>query len=370
MKIVKAELQKLLADKVIIMIIFLSVIANITVIMSGSSYRSDMKYINNVIAHTGAKVTKESIASAKNILKKDYKTLENEFADLFGYFPESVDEIFKYIPDRAESHQNYMALLNMIETAQMQIESDRNDEKDIYFSAECITIVNELLYSKLLFCVYAELSIIGIFVVFKSIGYELGKNTHLCLYSCKIGRSLQKAKLISCFIFVSVTYIFICLLCLTVYFLLYSQSSFLLSSLCSVNMSAVTSEYNFTVLGYLLSHMGVGYAIVVIYLLTAYTIGLLINNQYIGITALAASQAIFIAGTGSESDFNKMFSYTPVTLLISLNKNVSVNTEKWFLHAGGAFSSESFVIKVLIIWGIISVIGIAISNVVFRKRDI
>ena len=50
--------------------------------------------------------------------------------------------------------------------------------------------------------------------------------------------------------------------------------------------------------------------------------------------------------------------------------DVLISAEKWFLHADGAFSSESFVIKVLIIWGIISVIGIAVSNVVFRRRDI
>lgn len=370
MKIVKAEAQKLFTDKAVTVLILLSLAVNIAVIMSGGSYSSEVKYINNVISHTGTKVTEASINSAESILKKDYETLENKFANLFGYYPDSINDIYKYMPDSAELCQNYTALNNMIETAQIQLENAENSEKEIYFSADCITLANEMLYSKLLFCIYAGLAVIGVFTVFKSVGCEFGTGTHLCLYSNKIGRKLQKTKLTSCLIFISVVYIFMCLLCLTVFYTLYPQSSFLSGSLRAVNMTAAASKYSFTALSYLLSHIGVGYTVVVIYLLTAYSIGLLIKNQYMSITVFTVSQAVFFAGTAGNSDFNRLFSYTPVTLLISLNNNISVNTEKWLLHSDTVFSSESFVIRVLFIWLIIGIMGASAANTVFKRRDI
>lgn len=382
MKIFRNEFIKSASDKIVYVFIILSLLVNFGVLIQHSSYRDSTKFINGVIAETGAEITPESLKQMKAIAQEKYDSLAKSFKEKYKKEPQSIDEIFMYMSGSVKDGdyytteiENYNTLMSMIENAETQLlKAGTENENAGYFTSPGVSLVNELLYSKLLILIYIEMSLLGAYMVLKSVYHEFNKDTQSVIFSTKTGRSLQGVKLYTSLISISAIYWFISLLSLTAYFIFYRMDGFLNLP---ISLAGINTPYNFTVITYLIVHLLIGYLLVIVFSLLSFALALQIKNQYMGLVAyLGITTLMFILSIGAEENspaLMRALAYNPVTLLINLgtgNNILTINTDKWFVSGTGLFTDKNSVLWVASLCAALSVTLAAVSSRVFRKKDI
>lgn len=382
MKIFRNEFIKAASDKIIIIFVILSLAVNFGVLIVYSSYRDSTEYVNSVIAETGAEITPESVEKMKAISEEKYDSLAKAFFESYKKEPESIEEIFMYLSggiDDGEYYtteiENYNTLVSMIENAETQLfEAGTGNKKAGYFTSPGVSLVNELLYSKLLIYIYVEMSLLGAYMVLKGLYHEFNKDTQNVVFSTKTGRSLQRIKFSASLVYISVLYWIISLMSLTAYFIFYRMDGFLNLP---VSLAGINTPYGFTVITYLAVHLLIGYLIVIISLLFAFAVGSLIKNQYMGlVTSLGIILLMFILSFGAEDKMltaSGILASNPVTLLLNFSREesfININTNKWFVSSTGIFADKNLVLWVTASWIAVCAGLAAASSRVFRKKDI
>lgn len=382
MKIFRNEFIKSASDKIVYVFIILSLLVNFGVLIQHSSYRDSTKFINGVIAETGAEITPESLKQMKAIAQEKYDSLAKSFKEKYKKEPQSIDEIFMYMSGSVKDGdyytteiENYNTLMSMIENAETQLlKAGTENENAGYFTSPGVSLVNELLYSKLLILIYIEMSLLGAYMVLKSVYHEFNKDTQSVIFSTKTGRSLQGVKLYTGLVSISVIYWFISLLSIIAYFIFYRMDGFLNLP---VSLAGINTPYNFTVITYLIVHLLIGYLLVIVFSLLSFALALQIKNQYMGLVAyLGITTLMFILSIGAGENspaLMRALAYNPVTLLINLgtgNNIFTINTDKWFVSETGIFTDKNSVLWVASLWAALSVTLAAVSSRIFRKKDI
>lgn len=382
MKIFRNEFIKSASDKIVYVFIILSLLVNFGVLIQHSSYRDSTKFINGVIAETGAEITPESLKQMKAIAQEKYDSLAKSFKEKYKKEPQSIDEIFMYMSGSVKDGdyytteiENYNTLISMIKNAETQLlKAGTENENAGYFTSPGVSLVNELLYSKLLILIYIEMSLLGAYMVLKSVYHEFNKDTQSVIFSTKIGRSLQWVKLYTGLVSISVIYWFISLLSIIAYFIFYRMDGFLNLP---VSLAGINTPYNFTVITYLIVHLLIGYLLVIVFSLLSFALALQIKNQYMGLVAyLGITTLMFILSIGAEensSPLMRALAYNPVTLLINLgtgNNIFTINTDKWFVSETGIFTDKNSVLWVASLWAALSVTLASVSSRIFRKKTI
>lgn len=382
MKIFRNEFIKSASDKIVYVFIILSLLVNFGVLIQHSSYRDSTKFINGVISETGAEITPESVKQMKAIAQGKYDSLAKSFKEKYKKEPQSIDEIFMYMSGSVKDGdyytaeiENYNTLISMIKNAETQLlKAKTENEKVGYFTSPGISLVNELLYSKLLILIYIEMSLLGAYMVLKSVYHEFNKDTQSVIFSTKTGRSLQGVKLYTGLVSISVIYWFISLLSIIAYFIFYRMDGFLNLP---VSLAGINTPYGFTVITYLIVHLLIGYLLVIVFSLLSFALALQIKNQYMGLVAyLGITILMFILSIGAEensSPLMRALAYNPVTLLVNLgtgNNILTINTDKWFVSGTGIFTDKNSVLLVASLWAALSVTLAAVSSRIFRKKTI
>lgn len=382
MKIFRNEFIKSASDKIVYVFIILSLLVNFGVLILYSSYRDSTKFINGVIAETGAEITPESLKQMKAIAQEKYDSLAKSFKEKYKKEPQSIDEIFMYMSGSVKDGdyytteiENYNTLISMIKNAETQLlKAGTENENAGYFTSPGVSLVNELLYSKLLILIYIEMSLLGAYMVLKSVYHEFNKDTQSVIFSTKTGRSLQGVKLYTGLVSISVIYWFISLLSIIAYFIFYRMDGFLNLP---VSLAGINTPYNFTVITYLIVHLLIGYLLVIVFSLLSFALALQIKNQYMGLVAyLGITTLMFILSIGAGENapaLMKALAYNPVTLLVNLgtgNNILTINTNKWFVSGTGLFADKNSVLWIASLWAALSVTLAAVSSRVFRKKDI
>ena len=382
MKIFRNEFIKSASDKIVYVFIILSLLVNFGVLIQHSSYRDSTKFINGVIAETGAEITPESLKQMRAIAQEKYDSLAKSFKEKYKKEPQSIDEIFMYMSGSVKDGdyytteiENYNTLISMIENAETQLlKAGTENENAGYFTSPGVSLVNELLYSKLLILIYIEMSLLGAYMVLKSVYHEFNKDTQSVIFSTKTGRSLQGVKLYTGLVSISVIYWFISLLSLTAYFIFYRMDGFLNLP---ISLAGINTPYSFTVITYLMVHLLIGYLLVIVFSLLSFALALQIKNQYMGLVAyLGITTLMFILSIGAEensSPLMRTLAYNPVTLLVNLgtgNNILTINTNKWFVSGTGLFTDKNSVLWVASLWAALSVTLAAVSSRIFRKKTI
>lgn len=382
MKIFRNEFIKSASDKIVYVFIILSLLVNFGVLIQHSSYRDSTKFINGVISETGAEITPESVKQMKAIAQEKYDSLAKSFKEKYKKEPQSIDEIFMYMSGSVKDGdyytaeiENYNTLMSMIENAETQLlKAGTENENAGYFTSPGVSLVNELLYSKLLILIYIEMSLLGAYMVLKGAYHEFNKDTQSVIFSTKTGRSLQGVKLYTGLVSISVIYWFISLLSIIAYFIFYRMDGFLNLP---ISLAGINTPYGFTVITYLIVHLLIGYLLVIVFSLLSFALALQIKNQYMGLVAyLGITTLMFILSIGAEENspaLMRALAYNPVTLLINLgtgNTIFTINTDKWFVSGTGLFTDKNSVLWVASLWAALSVTLAAVSSRVFRKKDI
>lgn len=382
MKIFRNEFIKSASDKIVYVFIILSLLVNFGVLIQHSSYRDSTKFINGVIAETGAEITPESVKQMKAIAQEKYDSLAKSFKEKYKKEPQSIDEIFMYMSGSVKDGdyytaeiENYNTLISMIENAETQLlKAGTENENAGYFTSPGVSLVNELLYSKLLILIYIEMSLLGAYMVLKSVYHEFNKDTQSVIFSTKTGRSLQGVKLYTGLVSISVIYWFISLLSIIAYFIFYRMDGFLNLP---VSLAGINTPYGFTVITYLIVHLLIGYLLVIVFSLLSFALALQIKNQYMGLVAyLGITILMFILSIGAgenSSPLMRALAYNPVTSLVNLgtgNNILTINTDKWFVSGTGIFTDKNSVLLVASLWAALSVTLAAVSSRIFRKKTI
>lgn len=382
MKIFRNEFIKSASDKIVYAFIILSLLVNFGVLIQHSSYRDSTKFINGVIAETGAEITLKSVKQMKAIAQEKYDSLAKAFKEKYKKEPQSIDEIFMYMSGSVKDGdyytaeiENYNTLMSMIENAETQLSDVGTENKNAgYFTSPGVSLVNELLYSKLLILIYIEMSLLGVYMVLKGAYHEFNKDTQSVIFSTKTGRSLQGVKLYTGLVSISAIYWFISLLSIIAYFIFYRMDGFLNLP---VSLAGINTPYGFTVIAYLIVHLLIGYLLIIVFSLLSFALALQIKNQYMGLVAylgIATLMFILSMGAGENSPpLMRALAYNPVTLLINLGTRSSiltVNTDKWFVSGTGILADENFVLWVASLWAVLSVTLAAVSSRIFRKKAI
>lgn len=382
MKIFRNEFIKSASDKTVYAFIILSLLVNFGVLIQHSSYRDSTKFINGVIAETGAEITLKSVKQMKAIAQEKYDSLAKAFKEKYKKEPQSIEEIFMYMSGSVKDGdyytaeiENYNTLMSMIENAETQLSDVGTENKNAgYFTSPGVSLVNELLYSKLLILIYIEMSLLGVYMVLKGAYHEFNKDTQSVIFSTKTGRSLQGVKLYTGLVSISAIYWFISLLSIIAYFIFYRMDGFLNLP---VSLAGINTPYGFTVIAYLIVHLLIGYLLIIVFSLLSFALALQIKNQYMGlVTYLGITTLMFILSMGAGENsppLLRALAYNPVTLLVNLgtgNDILTINTDKWFVSGTGILADENFVLWVASLWAVLSVTLAAVSSRIFRKKAI
>lgn len=382
MKIFRNEFIKSASDKTVYAFIILSLLVNFGVLIQHSSYRDSTKFINGVIAETGAEITLKSVKQMKAIAQEKYDSLAKAFKEKYKKEPQSIEEIFMYMSGSVKDGdyytaeiENYNTLMSMIENAETQLSDVGTENKNAgYFTSPGVSLVNELLYSKLLILIYIEMSLLGVYMVLKGAYHEFNKDTQSVIFSTKTGRSLQGVKLYTGLVSISAIYWFISLLSIIAYFIFYRMDGFLNLP---VSLAGINTPYGFTVIAYLIVHLLIGYLLIIVFSLLSFALALQIKNQYMGlVTYLGITTLMFILSMGAGENsppLLRALAYNPVTLLVNLgtgNDILTINTDKWFVRGTGIFANENFVLWNIGLWVALSGALAAASSRVFRKKAI
>ncbi|MCL1884481.1 MAG: hypothetical protein FWF81_12130 [Defluviitaleaceae bacterium] len=362
MNIIKHEIKKIIMFPAIIGFVLLSLSLNIVVV--ATMQNSYANFIADASRITGVNLGTDFNESIGTLGANTYADMlrvqtQNRQDVLYSYNTRYLADVIVEWLELSGLSERLMR--NKYERFQYAAYARQaaGDSMTLYF-AEITAWRHEALFEITMGLLLFQGAVLATLIMLLSIGYESNAKTELVVYSTKVGRNINRHKLIAGVAVSFVAYILLAAITLALYFMLNPMGGTWGSSVSSgfnfIRDGMMTRPFvtwhSFTVFEYLLASIGISVGLVLCFALMAYAIGLLIKNSYVGFLVIIALKGVLLL-LPSYSPFmmlNLTITKTPICLVILRGQ--------WFTDGGANVIWPNFeivgVIGSLVVLAIIS----------------
>lgn len=359
-KIIFYEFKKIIKSKLLIFLLIAFTTVNTVIVFNTKNFSPEIKFINSVLNDIGIEKTEKSLVKINSYADEIYKKLADDYYNKFGKQPESVDDIYRDIPDSEYDVEKYNLLLTLGQT------------QDSFYISDSFKIAVKKLFDELFFAICAEMLILGSCVSMFSSEYEVFEGTET-VYTCKAGRKLQIYKLFAVFMVISVCFIILSLFSISIF-----MFSCPLNHIFKIPTEFIFGKGDLKFASALILTLCVMFILCYIFSLLTFSLNIITKNKAVStiinifIYLLSFVSSVYVTELPIEFK-NIILSSSPLTMMVSLNTDsnmFNVNISQWFLHFDGCFSLNYFIITVFALWIILCVCLICLGLRSFYRRDI
>lgn len=305
MSIIKHELIKIITFPALVGFVVLALALNIVVVVTMQDSYAD--FIAEASRTTGVNLGAEfdgRVAALEPSLYADLLRVQTEgMIDVLdgyttGYIADSTVERLGLsgLSERLmrSKYEHFQYAVDARQTA--------GDSMTLYF-AEATFWRHEALFDITMGLLLFQGIILAALVMLLSLGFENTAKTDLTVYSTKVGRKINRHKLIAGIIVGVGVYALLAAVTLSLYFAFNPMGGTWGSSVSSgfnfIRDGLITRPFvtwhGFTVTQYLFASIGVSFALVLCFALMAYAVGLWLKNSYVGfLVIIALNSALYI----------------------------------------------------------------------------
>lgn len=408
MRIVWHEIRRILLDWVLWVMVAVSLVVNGWQIWSGSYNRDSYVVFEDTVEIIGNELTAKSLDCLEELYTQEVDTAKDRYLDQMGTEAENLLQLYQRgcLEDDEDSFQRlqlWQKIISAKETllgegtvysAEAFIESRENlfptqvealearvtqiqeNKESHYLSVATFTDLWQTLYGVLLPLLYAELTVIAVYLVLKNTELEFALGTHSIVFVTRKGRKIQISRLWGCIVAVTLVFVLLSGITLMAYMAVYPQSSALDAPVAAQVYPSMIPKFNLTGLAYLLLNLAAGYGVVLVFVLLAGSVGILLHNSYLGFVAVAGVAGVMAVMQQACQDqmvlSDLLLAWNPLSLIATITDSWEIvpRTGDLFLYTVDCYSAPLFEIGVLTVWLCIGIAAYVVSYRLFGRKEI
>lgn len=408
MRIVWHEIRRILLDPVLWIMVAASLIINGWQIWSGSYNRDSYVVFEATVESIGNELTAESQDRLEEIYTQEVNAAKERYLDQMGTEAENLLQLYQRgcLEDDEDSFprlQLWQKIISAKETflgegtvysAEAFIESRENlfpaqvealearvtqiqeNKESHYLSVVAYTDLWQTLYGVLLPLLYAELTVIAVYLVLKNTEQEFALGTHSIVFVTQKGRKIQVNRLWGCIVVVTLFFVLLTGITLTIYMAVYPQTSALEVPIAAQLYPSMIPKANMTGLQYLLANLAVGYGVVLIFVLLAGSVGVLLHNSYLGFVTVAGITGMMAVMQQLCRDkmvlSDLLLAWNPLSLVATITDSWEIipRTGDLFLYTPDCYSAPFFEAGVLLTWVSVGMFAYTFGYRCFRRKEL
>ncbi len=408
MRIAWFEIKRILLDPVLWVMVAVSMVINGWLIWSGSYNRDSYVVFEDTVEIIGLETTEESLDKLETLYTQEIDAAKVRYLDQIGIEAENLQQLYQRgcLEDGENSFRRLQLWQQIISTGEYllgesvvystgafresredlfpaqaealeaRVNQIQENKENQYLSVAAFTGLRQTLYGVLLPLLYAELTVIAVYLVLKNTEREFALGTHSIVFVTRKGRKIQLSRLWGCIFAVTLVFMLLTGITLTAYMAVYPQSSTLDVPVAAQTYPSMIPKVNMTGLQYLIANLAVGYGVVLIFALLAGSMGVLLHNSYLGFVAVAGVTGVM--AVMQQTCQNKMtlldllLAWNPLSLIVTITDfwEIIPRTGDLFLYTPDCYSAPFFEAGVLLAWLCIGMFANTFSYRCFGRKEI
>lgn len=408
MRIVWHEIRRILLDWVLWVMVAVSLVVNGWQIWSGSYNRDSYVVFEDTVEIIGNELTAKSLDRLEELYTQEVDTAKDRYLDQMGTEAENLLQLYQRgcLEDDENSFRRLQLWQQIISTREFLLETGavcstdafresredlflaqveaqearitqiQENKENCYLSVAAFTDLRQTLYGVLLPLLYAELTVMAVYLVLKCTEREFASGTHAIVFVTRKGRKIQISRLWGCIIAMTLVFMLLTGVTLTAYMAFFPQSSALDAPVAAQLYPSMIPKFNLTGLAYLLLNLAVGYGVVLVFVLLAGSVGVLLHNSYLGFVAVAGIAGMMAVMQQLCQDkmvlSDLLLAWNPLSVIATITDSWEIipRTGDLFLYTADCYSAPFFEVVVLITWLGISMAAYAFSYRRFGRKEI
>lgn len=419
MRIVGAEIKKLLKYPALWFLLLFFAVVNIGLLFSNYNCRQQLRFENSVLKETGIRADAQTVEKLQSLYDGSCRALDESYIRYFGKaagqgrdytallrcdaaFSKIVQEngwlkdllsqakelctepvsmsAQQSLLNRTESGDPLIRRIGALQSAFFEKRSKQiaADGETQYLFPTLEPSLHTLLYSQVLFAFYIEMMVLSAVIFFSLFGFERTAGTEAVVFSSTRGRKNRADKRRAALIVLTGCFLLLGGLTLALFFGLYPLSAFFKMPIAAQNYDVLFPKLPFTFLSYLFCNLGVGFLLTLIFAAACYGFALFIPNAFFGMIAFFGLQGVLLLGgvevyAGKVSVLGVLPALNPMTLLFVVNiskHSASHNCGTWFLLTNTCTSLPFFEIIVIVFSLAVCLIFARRSGKYFCRKEI
>lgn len=408
MRIVWHEIRRILLDWVLWVMVAVSLVVNGWQIWSGSYNRDSYVVFEDTVEIIGNELTAKSLDRLEELYTQEVDTAKDRYLDQMGTEAENLLQLYQRgcLEDDEDSFQRLQLWQKIIsaketllgegtvysaeafiesredlfptqvEALEARVTQIQENKENCYLSVAAFTDLRQTLYDVLLPLLYAELTVIAVYLVLKNTEREFALGTHSIVFVTRKGRKTQISRLWSCIVDVTLVFMLLTGITLMAYMAVYPQISALDAPIAAQLYPSMIPKANMTGLQYLLANLAVGYGVVLIFALLAGSVGVLLHNSYLGVVVVAGVAGVMAVMQQTCQDkmvlSDLLLAWNPLSLIVTITDSWEIvpRTGDLFLYTVDCYSAPFFEIGVLTTWLCMGIAAYVVSYRLFGRKEI
>lgn len=408
MRIVWHEIRRILLDPVLWVMVAVSLVVNGWQIWSDSYNRDSYVVFEDTVEIIGKELTAESLDRLEELYTQEVGAAKERYLKQMGTEAENLLQLYQRgcLEDDENSFRRLQLWQQIISTREFLLEDGtvysadafRESREDLfpaqvealearvtqiqenkenrYLSVATFTGLRQTLYGVLLPLLYAELTVIAVYLVLKNTEREFALGTHSIVFVTRKGRRIQISRIWSCIVTVTLVFMLLTGITLMAYMAVYPQTSVLDAPVAAQVYPSMIPKFNLTGLAYLLLNLAVGYGVVLVSVLLAGSAGVLLHNSYLGFMAVAGVAGVMAVMQQVCQDqmvlSDLLLAWNPLSLIATITDSWEFvpRTGDLFLYTVDCYSAPFFEIGVLTTWLCIGIAAYVVSYRLFGRKEI
>lgn len=408
MRIVWHEIRRILLDPVLWVMVAVSLVINGWQIWSGSYNRESYVVFEDTVEIIGNELTAESLDRLEEIYTQEVNAAKERYLDQMGTEAENLLQLYQRgcLEDDEDSLQRLQLWQKIIsaretllgegtvysaeafiesredlfpaqvEALEVRVTQIQENKENRYLSVAAFTGLRQTLYGVLLPLLYAELTVIAVYLVLKNTELEFALGTYSIVFVTRKGRKIQISRLLGCIVAVTLVFVLLTGITLMAYMAVYPQISALDAPIAAQLYPSVISKANMTGLQYLIANLAVGYGVILVSVLLAGSVGVLLHNSYLGLVAVAGIAGMMAVMQQLCQDkmvlSDLVLAWNPLSLIATITDSWEIipRTGDLFLYTADCYSAPFFEIGVLTAWLCIGSTAYVVGYRLFGRKEI
>ena len=324
--------RQIVKDWLLWVIVLVSIIMNSILLLSDPSGARMCQTANNMVEYYGEKVSSDNVFCIERDLNAILSKASNAYCERYGKANLDVSELYRAGFLGSEEYEKVVLMQRMQSCGQAALDDARRLKT---FSVSELSDTRNTLYKKMLPIISAELVIIAVYVMLRTLETGVVTNTAPLEYATRSGRRVDIVKILTALTVISFSCLLVNICAITLFCWRYPGAVSATSTL-PVLIWKASSVIDLSESAYLAWWLGIEFAVICIFAILAAAAGLAFRNSFVGFLTLCAySCGLFGLQTVSFDKFSfweELAQWNPVGLFLIFKEGaVEVQSEKWFL---------------------------------------
>ena len=282
--------RQIVKDWLLWVIVLVSIIMNSILLLSDPSGARMCQTANNMVEYYGEKVSSDNVFCIERDLNAILSKASNAYCERYGKANLDVSELYRAGFLGSEEYEKVVLMQRMQSCGQAALDDARRLKT---FSVSELSDTRNTLYKKMLPIISAELVIIAVYVMLRTLETGVVTNTAPLEYATRSGRRVDIVKILTALTVISFSCLLVNICAITLFCWRYPGAVSATSTL-PVLIWKASSVIDLSESAYLAWWLGIEFAVICIFAILAAAAGLAFRNSFVGFLTLCYGRSYYI----------------------------------------------------------------------------